>query len=138
LLSAKNVRAVTGRAEESCRNGLATSDSVSSNDSGGTANSRVLRGSTLVEFRRSLCRRCRFNGVRSLTDFPSGLVSDVGCTPVPGGGLERVGLMEATAAFVIGLWVGEGGDAQAVLPPYGHHEGERGGAGGMRPSRRRM
>lgn len=44
------------------------------------------------------------------------LVDDLGCRAVNAGGLERAGLLEATAAFVIGLWVG-GEDAQAVLPP---------------------
>ncbi|MFF7340514.1 hypothetical protein ACFZAT_24645 [Streptomyces sp. NPDC008163] len=36
-----------------------------------------------------------------------------------GGGLERAGLLEATAALFIGLWVGEGADAQAIAPPAG-------------------
>lgn len=44
------------------------------------------------------------------------LTADLGCTPVNGGGLERATLLEATAAFMIGLWFG-GADAQAVLPP---------------------
>ncbi|MFF4621319.1 NADPH-dependent F420 reductase [Nonomuraea jabiensis] len=44
------------------------------------------------------------------------LVADLGCTPVDGGGLDRAVLLEATAAFMIGLWFG-GADAQAVLPP---------------------
>ncbi|MFC4117549.1 NADPH-dependent F420 reductase [Nonomuraea zeae] len=44
------------------------------------------------------------------------LVADLGCTPVNGGGLDRATLLEATAAFVIGLWFG-GADAQAILPP---------------------
>jgi predicted dinucleotide-binding enzyme len=44
------------------------------------------------------------------------LVDDIGCHPINAGGLERAGLLEATAAFVIGLWFG-GEDAQAVLPP---------------------
>ncbi|MFD4656178.1 NADPH-dependent F420 reductase [Kitasatospora sp. NPDC058444] len=46
-----------------------------------------------------------------------GLVRDLGCVPVNGGGLHRAGLLEATAAFLIGLWVGEGVDAQAIAPP---------------------
>ncbi|MFI2606648.1 NADPH-dependent F420 reductase [Kitasatospora sp. NPDC018619] len=45
------------------------------------------------------------------------LVRDLGCVPVDGGGLDRAGLLEATAAFLIGLWVGEGADAQAIAPP---------------------
>ncbi|MFE9406541.1 NADPH-dependent F420 reductase [Streptomyces sp. NPDC006530] len=45
------------------------------------------------------------------------LVRDAGCEPVAGGGLERAGLLEATAALFIGLWVGEGADAQAIAPP---------------------
>ncbi|GAA1667548.1 NAD(P)-binding domain-containing protein [Nonomuraea maheshkhaliensis] len=44
------------------------------------------------------------------------LVADLGCTPVNGGGLARAMQLEATAAFMIGLWFG-GADAQAVLPP---------------------
>ncbi|QFY10968.1 NADP oxidoreductase [Nonomuraea phyllanthi] len=47
------------------------------------------------------------------------LVTDLGCTPVDGGGLERAALLEATATFMIGLWFG-GADAQAVLPPLSH------------------
>ncbi|MER6949329.1 NAD(P)-binding domain-containing protein [Nonomuraea sp. NPDC000554] len=46
------------------------------------------------------------------------LVTDLGCTPVDGGGLRRARLLEATAAFVIGLWFG-GVDAQAILTPQG-------------------
>ncbi|TDD17119.1 NADPH-dependent F420 reductase [Nonomuraea diastatica] len=44
------------------------------------------------------------------------LVADLGCTPLNGGGLDRAMHLEATAAFVIGLWFG-GADAQAILPP---------------------
>ncbi|WP_326955984.1 MULTISPECIES: NADPH-dependent F420 reductase [unclassified Amycolatopsis] len=44
------------------------------------------------------------------------LVRDVGCTPVLGGGLDRAHLLEATAAFAIGLWFA-GEDAQAILVP---------------------
>ncbi|MFI5606181.1 hypothetical protein [Amycolatopsis sp. NPDC051903] len=32
------------------------------------------------------------------------LVRDVGCTPLPAGDLGRAALLEATAAFAIGLW----------------------------------
>lgn len=52
------------------------------------------------------------------------LVADLGCTPVNGGGLARAMQLEATAAFMIGLWFG-GADAQAVLPPLpssGEHQ----------------
>ncbi|KUO15142.1 NADPH-dependent F420 reductase [Streptomyces dysideae] len=45
------------------------------------------------------------------------LVRDLGCEPVNAGGLDRAGLVEATAALLIGLWVGEGVDAQAIVPP---------------------
>ncbi|MEV0201679.1 NAD(P)-binding domain-containing protein [Nonomuraea sp. NPDC050691] len=47
------------------------------------------------------------------------LVTDLGCTPLDGGGLARATLLEATAAFVIGLWFG-GADAQAILTPMEH------------------
>ena len=42
------------------------------------------------------------------------LVTDLGCTPVDAG--DRAALLEATAAFAIGLWFG-GADAQAILQP---------------------
>jgi predicted dinucleotide-binding enzyme len=45
------------------------------------------------------------------------LVRDLGCEPVAGGGFDRAELLEATAALFIGLWVGEGADAQAIAPP---------------------
>ncbi|MEU6139496.1 NAD(P)-binding domain-containing protein [Streptomyces sp. NPDC047081] len=51
------------------------------------------------------------------------LVQDVGCEPVAGGGLERAGLLEATAALFIALWVGEGADAQAIAPPLAYAAG---------------
>ncbi len=47
------------------------------------------------------------------------LVTDLGCTPVYAGALNRAKLLEATAAFMIGLWIG-GADAQAILPPLDH------------------
>lgn len=46
------------------------------------------------------------------------LVRDIGCAPVHGGSLDRAALLEATAAFVIGLWFA-GEDAQAILAPVG-------------------
>ncbi|MFI5684843.1 NADPH-dependent F420 reductase [Streptomyces sp. NPDC051636] len=45
------------------------------------------------------------------------LARDVGCEPLNAGGLDRAGLLEATAALFIRLWVGEGADAQAIAPP---------------------
>jgi predicted dinucleotide-binding enzyme len=48
----------------------------------------------------------------------STLVRDVGAKPMHGGGLDRAALLEATAAFVIGLWFA-GEDAQAILAPAG-------------------
>ncbi|MFD7058635.1 NADPH-dependent F420 reductase [Streptomyces sp. NPDC059906] len=51
------------------------------------------------------------------------LVRDVGCEPVAAGGLDRAGLLEATAALFIALWVGEGADAQAIAPPLSHAAG---------------
>ncbi len=54
----------------------------------------------------------------------SELVRDAGCRPVAGGGLDRAGLVEATAALFIGLWVGEGADAQAIAPPLAYATGE--------------
>jgi predicted dinucleotide-binding enzyme len=46
----------------------------------------------------------------------SRLVADLGCTPLDAGGPERAALLEATAAFAIGLWFA-GADAQAILQP---------------------
>ena len=45
------------------------------------------------------------------------LVRDLGCEPLLAGGVDRAGLLEATAALLIRLWVGEGADAQAIAPP---------------------
>ncbi|MFI6152674.1 NADPH-dependent F420 reductase [Kitasatospora sp. NPDC051170] len=43
------------------------------------------------------------------------LVASMGCEPVPCGGLERAGLLEATAVFAIGVWW-SGGEARHVFP----------------------
>ncbi|WP_233581045.1 NADPH-dependent F420 reductase, partial [Streptomyces triticirhizae] len=56
------------------------------------------------------------------------LVRDIGGVPQNGGGLARAGLLEATAALVIGLWVGAGEDARAMLPPLAYAAGPPGGA----------
>ncbi|MGY1433594.1 NADPH-dependent F420 reductase [Streptomyces reniochalinae] len=65
------------------------------------------------------------------------LVRDVGCVPVAGGGLARAGLLEATAALFIALWVGEGADAQAIAPPLAYAAGptRRDAAGGTEAHR---
>lgn len=47
------------------------------------------------------------------------LVRDLGAEPVAAGALTRARLLEATAALLIGLWVEEGVDAQAIAPPLG-------------------
>ncbi|GAA4540974.1 NADPH-dependent F420 reductase [Amycolatopsis samaneae] len=44
------------------------------------------------------------------------LVTDLGCVPLDGGGIDRAVLMEATMAFVVKLW-SDGADAQSILPP---------------------
>ena len=44
------------------------------------------------------------------------LVRDLGCEPVVAGGLARARLLEATAAFAIGVWA-SGGDVRALFPP---------------------
>ncbi|MDX3520156.1 NADPH-dependent F420 reductase [Streptomyces scabiei] len=51
------------------------------------------------------------------------LVRDMGCEPLAAGGLERAGLLEATAALFIALWVGEGADVQAIAPPLAYAAG---------------
>ncbi|MEV8632261.1 NAD(P)-binding domain-containing protein [Streptosporangium sp. NPDC051023] len=51
------------------------------------------------------------------------LVEDLGCVAFEAGGLERAGLLEATAAFAIKLWFG-GLDAQAMLPPLRFAQGD--------------
>ncbi|MCR6488619.1 NADP oxidoreductase [Amycolatopsis sp. OK19-0408] len=48
----------------------------------------------------------------------STLVRDIGCTPIRAGGLDRAALLEATAAFVIPLWLA-GEDARSILAPAG-------------------
>jgi predicted dinucleotide-binding enzyme len=46
------------------------------------------------------------------------LVRDVGCEPFAAGELNQgAGLLEATAALLIRLWVGEQVDAQSIAPP---------------------
>ncbi|WP_405976806.1 NAD(P)-binding domain-containing protein [Streptomyces sp. NBC_00988] len=46
------------------------------------------------------------------------LVRDVGCEPFAAGELgQGAGLLEATAALLIRLWVREGVDAQSIAPP---------------------
>ncbi|MGW6396223.1 NADPH-dependent F420 reductase [Streptomyces sp. NPDC055103] len=61
------------------------------------------------------------------------LVRDAGCDPVAAGGLERAGLLEATAALYIGLWVAEQADVQAMAPPLAYAAGPREGQGLSRP-----
>ncbi|MDN3358379.1 NAD(P)-binding domain-containing protein [Actinomadura sp. DC4] len=50
------------------------------------------------------------------------LVTGLGCEPVEAGGLDRAGLLEATAAFAIGLYLA-GADPQAVFPPVAYAVG---------------
>jgi hypothetical protein len=57
-------------------------------------------------------------GTGSMADALAGhfvreLVRDVGCEPVSGGGLDRAGLPEATAALFTGVWAGQGADVRA-------------------------
>lgn len=47
------------------------------------------------------------------------LVRELGCEPVPAGGLRRARLLEATAAFAIGVWFG-GGDTRSLFPTLDH------------------
>ncbi|APE19773.1 MULTISPECIES: NADPH-dependent F420 reductase [Streptomyces] len=54
------------------------------------------------------------------------LVRDAGCEPLSGGGLDRAGLVEATAALFIGLWVGEAADVRAMAPPLAFATGPGG------------
>jgi predicted dinucleotide-binding enzyme len=44
------------------------------------------------------------------------LITDLGCVPADAGGLDRVGVLEATAAYVIGLYIA-GVDPRSALPP---------------------
>ncbi|MEU3769800.1 NAD(P)-binding domain-containing protein [Amycolatopsis keratiniphila] len=55
-------------------------------------------------------------GAPEAVEVVSALVRDLGCTPLNAGGLDRAGLMEATMAFMVGLWF-DGHDAQACFPP---------------------
>ncbi|SOB80731.1 NADPH-dependent F420 reductase [Streptomyces sp. 1331.2] len=43
------------------------------------------------------------------------LIASMACTPVHCGGLDRAGLLEATAVFAVGVWW-SGGEARHVLP----------------------
>jgi 8-hydroxy-5-deazaflavin:NADPH oxidoreductase len=49
-------------------------------------------------------------------DLTRALVTAIGAEPLDAGGLHRAGLLEATAALVIGLWF-SGADARAIFPP---------------------
>ncbi|MFC3450117.1 NADPH-dependent F420 reductase [Amycolatopsis speibonae] len=55
-------------------------------------------------------------GSPDAVEVVSSLVRDLGCTPLNAGGLDRAELMEATMAFMVGLWF-DGHDAQACFPP---------------------
>jgi predicted dinucleotide-binding enzyme len=48
------------------------------------------------------------------------LITEMGCEPLHGGGLERAGLLEATAAFALGVYFGGArpGDPRAMFPPF--------------------
>ncbi|MGW3101867.1 NADPH-dependent F420 reductase [Streptomyces sp. NPDC001100] len=62
------------------------------------------------------------------------LVRDVGCEPFVAGELDQgAQLLEATAALLIRLWVGEGVDAQSIAPP-GEFAGPRAPATALTPS----
>jgi 8-hydroxy-5-deazaflavin:NADPH oxidoreductase len=50
------------------------------------------------------------------------LVGDLGCAPLDAGGLARAGVLEATAAFAIGLYLG-GADPRSAFPPIEHAQG---------------
>ncbi|MFJ7243899.1 NADPH-dependent F420 reductase [Kitasatospora sp. NPDC098652] len=52
---------------------------------------------------------------RSAAALTAELVASMGCTPVHCGGLDRAGLLEATAVFAIGVWWA-GGEARHVFP----------------------
>jgi predicted dinucleotide-binding enzyme len=56
------------------------------------------------------------------------LVRDMGCEPLFGGGLERAGLLEASAAFALGVYFGgeRPGDPRAMFPPYEIATGDAG------------
>uniref|UniRef100_A0AAU3H2B1 NAD(P)-binding domain-containing protein n=1 Tax=Streptomyces sp. NBC_01401 TaxID=2903854 RepID=A0AAU3H2B1_9ACTN len=45
------------------------------------------------------------------------LVRDLGCVPMTVGGLDRAAYLEATTAFLIGLWH-SGHDPRTLLPPF--------------------
>ncbi|WP_242901303.1 NADPH-dependent F420 reductase [Actinomadura terrae] len=51
------------------------------------------------------------------------LVTDLGCVPLDGGGLDRAALLEATAAFLVGLWAA-GEDPATMITPVEHLGGE--------------
>ncbi|ONI69313.1 NADP oxidoreductase [Kribbella sp. ALI-6-A] len=53
---------------------------------------------------------------REALDQVAVLVRDLGCEPIHAGGLQRARLLEATAAFAIGVWAG-GGDTRELFPP---------------------
>ncbi|MFJ9771107.1 NADPH-dependent F420 reductase [Kitasatospora sp. NPDC101157] len=52
---------------------------------------------------------------RVAADLTAELVGSMGCVPVHCGGLDRAGLLEATAVFAIGVWW-SGGEARHLFP----------------------
>jgi 8-hydroxy-5-deazaflavin:NADPH oxidoreductase len=62
-------------------------------------------------------------GPAAAKETVANLITDLGCTPLDAGGPERAALLEATAAFAIGLWFA-GADAQAILQPLHTDAGE--------------
>lgn len=59
-------------------------------------------------------------------DVVCGLVRDLGCVPMTGGGLERAGQLEAVAAFAVGLYA-RGADPASMFPPLEAAFGGRAG-----------
>ncbi|MDX2296818.1 MULTISPECIES: NADPH-dependent F420 reductase [Streptomyces] len=49
------------------------------------------------------------------TDLTTRLITSMGCTPLPCGGLSRAALLEATAVLAIGVWW-SGGEARHAFP----------------------
>lgn len=60
---------------------------------------------------------CRCAGTTRRPWRVATLVRDLGCVPLPVGGLDRAAYLEATTAFLIGLWH-SGHDPRSLLPPF--------------------
>lgn len=52
-------------------------------------------------------------------DTAAALATDIGCTPIAAGGMDRAALLEAAGVLIAGLWF-SGADPATIIPPLKH------------------